>query len=162
MIKSKQSECCETSNWRLRTMLASDLAQVVAIEQSCYPHPWSVELFQRELDNPLAKLLVCCCQQEVLGYLCLWNIAGEVEIHNVATSPHWQRRGVAAFLMDAVTSYMVQHQVDRAFLEVRCGNETAISLYRKHLFRVTDRRKEYYSDGEDALLMCWQRDEESS
>jgi len=160
MIKNKQSECCEANSWRLRLMLPSDLSQVVAIEQSCYPHPWSIDLFQRELDNPLAQLFVCCWHNEVLGYLCLWDIAGEVEIHNVATSPSWQRRGVAAFLMQAVTSYMDQHQVDRAFLEVRCSNTSAISLYGKHLFRVTDRRKEYYSDGEDALLMCWQRDTE--
>ncbi|OQY22334.1 MAG: ribosomal-protein-alanine N-acetyltransferase [Desulfobacteraceae bacterium 4572_35.2] len=146
--------------WCLRQMTASDLPQVVAIERSCYPQPWSVDLFQREFDNPLAQLFVCACQDDVIGYLCLWNIAGEVEIHNVATSPQWQRKGVAALLMQALWDYIDKHQiVDRAFLEVRCSNHAAIHLYEKHLFRVTDCRKGYYSngDGEDALLMCWQR-----
>lgn len=143
--------------WSLRQMLISDLPQVVVIEKSCYPNPWSDDLFKRELENPLSQLLVCICQNEVLGYLCLWNIAGEVEIHNVATSPHWQRKGVAAFLMQGLWRYIDEHNIDQAFLEVRCSNVAAISLYEKHLFCVTDRRKGYYSDGEDALLMCWQR-----
>ncbi|OEU70338.1 MAG: ribosomal-protein-alanine N-acetyltransferase [Desulfuromonadales bacterium C00003068] len=143
--------------WCLRSMITSDLPQVVAIEQSCHPHPWSADLFQRELDNPLAHLFVCVCHDEVIGYLCLWNIAGEVEIHNVATSPDWQRKGVAALLMQGFWAYVDEHHIDQAFLEVRCNNVAAIHLYEKHLFRVTDRRKGYYSDGEDALLMCWQR-----
>ena len=143
--------------WYLRQMVTGDLSQVVAIEQACYPQPWSEDLFQRELDNPLAQLFVCVLQDEVIGYLCLWNIAGEVEIHNVATSPHWQRKGVAALLMQALWDYIDENRIDRAFLEVRCNNEAAINLYEKNLFHGTDLRKGYYSDGEDALLMCWQR-----
>lgn len=142
-------------------MVASDLVQVVAIEQSCYPQPWSMALFQRELDNPLAQLLVCVGHDQVVGYLCVWNVAGEVEIHNVATAPDWQRKGVAARLMAALWSYIDEQRIDRAFLEVRCTNQAAIKLYEKHLFHVTDQRKGYYVDGEDALLMCWQRNGES-
>jgi ribosomal-protein-alanine N-acetyltransferase len=38
-------------------------------------------------------------------------------------------------------------------LEVRTSNSTAISLYRQLGFVVTGRRKGYYENGEDALLM---------
>ena len=157
MIKNVQSNRSADIEWILRPMLVDDLLQVVAIEHSCYPQPWTAERFQRELNNPLARVFVCVCQSEVLGYLCLWDIAGEVEIHNVATNPNWQRRGVGAFLMQALTRFMDDQRIDHAFLEVRCSNEAAISLYEKHLFCVSDRRKRYYSDGEDALLMSWHR-----
>lgn len=145
-------------DWQLREMTEADLMSVVHIEQDCYPRPWSEVLFKRELDNPLSHLLLCTLSAEIVGYVCLWAVAGEVEIHNVATAPRWQRKGVAAYLMQAVQYYMDQHDIDGAFLEVRSGNVKAIALYEKCAFRVFDRRRSYYSDGEDALLMGWKRE----
>ena len=43
--------------------------------------------------------------------------------------------------------------MDKAFLEVREGNSSAILLYRSCGFKAAGRRKNYYSNGEDALLM---------
>lgn len=145
-------------DWQLCEMTEADLIQVVHIEQACYPQPWSEIIFKRELDNPLSHLFLCTSPDEVVGYVCLWDVAGEVEIHNVATAPHWQRKGVAAYLMRAVQSYMDQHGIDSAFLEVRRSNVKAIALYEKCAFRVLDCRRGYYAEGEDALLMGWQRD----
>lgn len=158
MIKNEQSQSYNRIAWSVRPMVSADLPQVLTIEQACYPQPWTVDLFNREFDNPLSQLLVCHLGDEILGYLCLWDIAGEVEIHNVATNPNWRRHGVADYLMDALMDYMGEKEIDRAFLEVRSRNNAAIALYEKYLFRVTDQRKGYYSDGEDALLMCWTRD----
>jgi ribosomal-protein-alanine N-acetyltransferase len=42
---------------------------------------------------------------------------------------------------------------ESAVLEVRAGNKAAISLYHKLGFAEVGKRKAYYSDGEDALLM---------
>ncbi|RQW76978.1 MAG: ribosomal-protein-alanine N-acetyltransferase, partial [Geobacter sp.] len=45
-------------------------------------------------------------------------------------------------------------------LEVRFSNITAISLYRSLGFTETGRRKSYYENGEDALLMEYIYDKE--
>lgn len=141
----------------LRTMTVDDLSEVTAIEQACYRQPWGPELFQRELDNPLAYVIVCVVEEAIAGYLCFWDIAAEVEIHNVATKPALRGKGVGQMLMDCVFRYIESHGVDSAFLEVRSSNHTAINLYKKYAFDVIDRRKQYYADGEDALLMEWRR-----
>lgn len=148
-------EC--TSLCKLRTMTADDLSEVTVIEQACYRQPWGAELFQRELDNPLAYVIVCVVAEEIAGYICFWDIAAEVEIHNVATKPALRGKGVGRALMDYLFRYIDFHGIDSAFLEVRSGNTTAIKLYEKFAFHSVDRRRNYYSDGEDALLMAWRR-----
>ncbi len=142
---------------KLRAMTAGDLSEITAIEQACYSQPWCVELFQRELDNPLAYAIVCLVEDEIAGYICFWDIAAEIEIHNVATKPVLRGKGVGRALMDCVFSYIDSHGIDSAFLEVRSSNTTAIKLYEKFAFLTIDKRRHYYSDGEDALLMEWRR-----
>lgn len=40
-------------------------------------------------------------------------------------------------------------------MEVRAGNAAAIAMYQQHLgFATVGRRRAYYADGEDALLMA--------
>jgi ribosomal-protein-alanine N-acetyltransferase len=39
-------------------------------------------------------------------------------------------------------------------LEVRKSNINALSLYRKEHFDITGERKNFYSDGETAIIMC--------
>lgn len=156
-LRSDDADENGRDDWHLREMSTADISQVLAIEQLNYPQPWSIELFKRELDNPFAYLLVCAMNKTVLGYVCFWAIAGEVEIHNVASHPEHQGCGVGSALMGAVFDFIDRHDVHSAFLEVRCGNDSAIHLYEKFAFKSTSTRKQYYADGEDALLMEWRR-----
>jgi len=139
----------------IRPMAISDLEQVVAVERLCHAHPWAVELFQRELANPVSSVDLLWFGETLAGFLCSWMVADELEILNVATAPACRRRGVAAALMRHVFARAREQGLESAFLEVRIGNIGAISLYRKFGFTVVSRRSRYYADGEDALLMQW-------
>lgn len=143
--------------WQLRDMVSADLPTVVAIEQQCHARPWTLDQFAGELANPLAHIHLCIVGAEIAGYLCFWDVCGEVEIHNVVTAPQWRRQGVAVFLMEHLRLYMQDQHLDCAFLEVRRSNYGAIALYENFLFQVTATRRGYYCDGEDALLMEWRR-----
>ncbi len=137
----------------LRPVEADDLAAVVKIEQGSHQHPWSRHLFERELANPLSRLWVVVAKEEIVGYLCVWVVADEAEIHNIATACHWQRRGVASFLMGELFHHVRDEGVERILLEVRVSNQAAIQLYQRWGFETSSCRKGYYQDGEDALLM---------
>lgn len=142
-----------TEDYVIRSMRHSDLARVVEIEKLCYSHPWSAELFQRELDNPLASMDLLWIEGELAGYLCSWMVSGELTILNVAVAPRFRRRGMAAALLRHVIEKNRSRGLDRVFLEVRVGNIGAIALYRSFGFRKMSVRKRYYPDGEDALVM---------
>lgn len=142
------------ADYAMRMMVAEDLPVVLEIEQHSHRHPWSRALFERELENHLATLLVAEDGGVVVGYLCVWLIAGEAEIHNVATARARQRQGVGSFLMAQLAQLLTTQQIEQVFLEVRVSNLAAIRLYEQCGFSTAARRKVYYHDGEDALVMA--------
>jgi len=109
-----------------------------------------------DLDTLLAidaAIDVAVMDQQVAGYLCSWLICGELQIQNLATSPPFRRRGVGQMLLNYVIERSCQQGLLSAWLEVREDNQAAIHLYLASGFEVQGRRKKYYQDGEDALLL---------
>lgn len=137
----------------IRLISASDLDAVLSIERDCYSHPWSLRQFSQELENPVASVLVCEIEGQVVGYICYWLIAGEMQILNLATSPQVRRAGIAAQLLAEAFKRCAESELFSAWLEVRAGNLAAITLYQRYGFKLNGSRKAYYPDGEDALLM---------
>jgi ribosomal-protein-alanine N-acetyltransferase len=137
----------------IRSMQRSDLESVVAVEQLSNPHPWSSDQFLSELDNRCSVIDLLCLDGEVAAFLCSWLVVDELQIHNVATHPEYRRRGLAVSLL---TRRINLARVDGAaisLLEVRAANCGAIRLYEQLGYRQNGRRRGYYSDGEDAVLM---------
>lgn len=143
-------------NVRLRPMTEADLLPVAALEQRCQPHPWSLQHFRDELNNPVAAVDLLLVDEILAGYLCFWLLAGELEILNLAVAPEYRRCGIATFLLCHGFARGRQQGLRRALLEVRRGNTGAIALYRNFGFVPVGHRPRYYADGEDAVLMEWQ------
>jgi [ribosomal protein S18]-alanine N-acetyltransferase len=137
----------------VRPLVEADLKAILAIENQCYPIPWTADHFRHELTNPVASLVGCDVDNSLSGYICYWLIAGEMEILNVAVDPLYQRRGIAGILIENAFHHCQSKGLDSAWLEVRAGNKAAIGLYEQFGFVVNGQRQRYYRDGEDALLM---------
>ncbi len=138
----------------IRSIVDADLDAIVAVEQECYPRPWTLLQFQQELDNPVATILLAEVAGKVVGYICYWLIAGEMQVLNIATAPQARRSGIAAKLLDyALNNSCSLGALSAVWLEVRAGNRGAIALYQRYGFVFNGERKNYYRDGEDALLM---------
>lgn len=143
----------DEKKYYIRSATKADLDRILAIERQCYPHPWTWDHFNQELTNSAASLDVCCCDGHLVGYHCHWLIAGEMQILNIAVAPGFRGQGIARALLEYAFSRQTQVGLERAWLEVRAGNRVAIKLYQSFGFTQQGRRKSYYSDGEDALLM---------
>ncbi|MBQ7792056.1 MAG: ribosomal protein S18-alanine N-acetyltransferase, partial [Clostridia bacterium] len=108
---------------------------------------------RKDLEN---KNAVYVCLEEdgkVIGYVGMWNISGEGNINNVAVLPDYRRKGYGRLLLSHLISYAKEHQLLLLTLEVRASNEGAIHLYESCGFEVVGRRKKYYDNCEDAILM---------
>ena len=140
-------------NYNIRIVAEPDLDAILRIEEGCYPLPWSFQQFVQELENPVASLLVCEVENEIVGYICYWLIADEMQILNLATAPQFRRKGVAAQLMTRAFSCCPPEQLSSVWLEVRAANRAAITLYQHYGFNKSGIRKAYYRDGEDAIVM---------
>ena len=139
--------------WQIRPMTPADLPAVLCIERQCQPDPWSEAMFLAELENPCSRVDLCTGEGRVVGYLCSWLISGELSILNLATAPQQQRQGIAARLLQHCLQRAEGLGLERAWLEVRAGNRPALALYQRFGFTAAGRRKKYYADGEDALVL---------
>ena len=139
----------------LHPMDAQTVAQVAALEQICFAHPWSLNALELELRNPLAVYFTALDSGgEVVGYAGMHCILGEGHITNLAVSPALRRRGIARALLGALLSYAGNQELYLLTLEVRASNTAAIALYSQLAFAPVGLRKGYYdAPKEDALIM---------
>jgi ribosomal-protein-alanine N-acetyltransferase len=137
----------------IRPLTPDDLRAVIEMEKMSQLRPWSESSFRGELRNPFSRLNVLRQGDEVAGYICYHILFEELFILNLVTAPCFRRQGVARRLLDAAISEARGDGVKKAFLEVRVSNLAATSLYASFGFQKSARRKKYYSDGEDGLVM---------
>ena len=136
-------------------MRVEDLEEVLQIERASFSMPWSRGAFAYEIErNRVARCWVMREEGRVVGYLCLWEVADELHITNVAVHPGWRRRGIGRTLLAHVLQDAGRRALSLVGLEVRPTNAEARALYESFGFRVVGRRRGYYYDtGEDALVM---------
>jgi len=135
-------------------MTAEDLDQVLAIEQKSFPHPWLRQHFMDELNSPHAfPLSAFDSAGRLLGYICPMQLLDEGHILDVAVDPDIRGAGVGRLLVQKVIDECRSNNGSFVSLEVRESNLSAIGLYRKMGFVEVGRRKRYYENGEDALMM---------
>src|SRR2546423_5780879 len=147
----------------IRRMTAADLEEVMVIERAAFRHPWSPELFRRELEHDWSTILVALepltsasgrGSERIVGFLIYWLVHDEVHVLNVAVAPEQRRKGVARMLMADTEKRAQQAGAALLTLEVRRSNQAALGLYREVDYRAVGVRPDYYVDeGEDAIVM---------
>ena len=136
-------------------MQSQDLDEVLAIERASFSMPWSRGAFLYELEeNRVARCFVVRDATRVVGYICLWEVADEMHVTNIAVHPEARRRGIGRLLLTSILAEARRQRTRIVLLEVRPSNIEARGLYESFGFRVVGRRRGYYYDtGEDALVM---------
>ncbi|PSB32628.1 ribosomal protein S18-alanine N-acetyltransferase [Stenomitos frigidus] len=106
------------------------------------------ELKTQNLKNPTPHA------SPLLGLGCYWAVLEEAHITMLAIDPTHQRQGLGQALLYALMASAHARGLERATLEVRISNQSALSLYQKFDFCEAGRRRRYYPDnGEDALVL---------
>ena len=131
-----------------------DLDSIMEIEQQSFDNPWQRQSMVEELNKDIARLLVCRepCGRYIVAFINYWLVADEIHLLNVATRSNWRRRGIALMLIEHAINEGRPLGATVITLEVRRTNIAAQQLYQGMGFRQVGVRKEYYDDGEDALL----------
>ena len=134
----------------LRKYELRDVEVIIDIENKTLHNSLGVDFYTRDLENPLANHYVYEFENKVIGFVSSYFDGEIIEILNYCIDPEYQSKGFGTKLMEEF--FKCQNAVS-AILEVRSSNEKAIGLYQKFDFKTIRIRKEYYSNGEDALFM---------
>ena len=129
------------------------LPVVLELDRICLGGLWTEAGYQREIDSPNSDLLVLQVPQQVIGLGCLWAIVDEAHITTLAIHPDYHRQRLGQLLLIQLSQQARDRKLTHATLEVRTSNHRALGLYQKFGFRTAGRRKKYYQDGEDALIL---------
>lgn len=144
----------ETTTVRLRMMALEDVAAVAALESGAHEDTWPATNFERELTaNPVARYVVLELGGTISGFAGLWIQADEGHIVNVVVRAGDRGRGYGQVLVLGLLHIALELRLTLATLEVREANTVARALYRDFGFWDVGKRKGYYSDGEDAVIM---------
>lgn len=131
------------------------LRQVLRIDHTVYPRPWSLGLYLGELSVTDGRsYLVARRGATVVGYAGLMVIAGDAHVTTVAVAPSQQHQGYATRLLVVLMREAIALGSQRVTLEVRASNRGAQALYSRFGFGPSGVRRAYYVDnGEDAVIM---------
>lgn len=140
----------------IRDMAAIDIPALVGLEKEIFPEsPWSAFQFREELAGAprTRKYLVASEAGRVIGYGGI-ALAGEVaDIHTIAVIPEYRKRGLATEILSQLEAWGIAKGAAALMLEMREGNQAALSLYEKRGYSVISRRNNYYGTGIHALIM---------
>ena len=145
---------------RLRRLSYSDLPSVISIERRSFPTPWSLAMFVLELSKPSGICLAAVDEDgRLAGYLVCSRYDTIWHLMNVAVDPERRRRGIATLLINRL--FEEGGAQSPYTLEVRVSNREAILMYERFGFRSAGTRRGYYHDnGEDAVIMWYERESE--
>lgn len=139
----------------IEPMKEDDLIEVVKIERDTFKDAWSERMFLSELrDNKgFSFFLSAKLSGRVIGYGGIWIAGNEAQLMNLAVSSDYRSKRVGTNLLCSLLNLVKRMGIEDVFLEVRASNLRAQKFYRRFGFAVIDRRKRYYPDKEDALVM---------
>ncbi|MGV3129656.1 ribosomal protein S18-alanine N-acetyltransferase [Staphylococcus sp. IVB6181] len=141
-------------NLNIRLMTLEDVPQVFDLERMCFnDSSWTIDAFYHEVEkNKFARYFVMEYNQEIIGYIGMWVVIDQAQITTVAITETMRGYGLGKLIIEYAMSYARQ-TCDVMSLEVRIENRPARHVYEALGFNYGGKRKNYYGEGEDALVM---------
>jgi len=140
-----------------------DISGIAEIEASLFKNQaWSLELIRSELERPENLFIVVKNDfLGVIGYIIIKVLLDEAEILRFGVKKENQGKGIGKGLLMVALDELRRRGVKKVFLEVSVDNIKAQRLYEKFEFKKIGERKDYYSPGKPAFVMCKILEEES-
>lgn len=137
----------------IRMVNPGDISQILAVENESFQHPYPVDIITFLYEKYRDTFLVVEQGGIILGYIAGISSWREGHIVSLAVLPPWRRKGIATTLVEELCCILKEKGKKRVKLEVRISNTAAIALYKTLGFEKQKIVKNYYENGEDAVLM---------
>lgn len=157
-----------TESFNVREFKSDDIRQVVHINKDTLPENYPDQFFLGLHYHAPKAFLVAEVGNEIVGYIMCRIERGissfgrlpvkKGHVVSVAVLDSHRHKGIGTALIKGGMDAMEEYGSSEFFLEVRKGNEEAVSVYETLGFSVRRVLRGYYRDGEDAYLMVCKAD----
>ncbi len=139
---------------KIENATSRDIEKIYNIELLCYKLPWPKEMLVLDyMFNGKSAYYVAKWMRNIVGFIGFWNEGEKLHIVNIAVHPDYRKRGIGTKLIDFAIKITKKSHKREVYLEVRKTNTVAQKLYKKFGFHITERKENYYTDGEEGFIM---------
>ena len=140
----------------LRKAHYSDINSIFGIEKDVFKEEnWSYNMIYSGISDIATNTYVIEELENIVAYCMVKIIDNEFEIINLAVAPLFQRKGRGKLILEFFLKQIPMNS--SVFLEVKKSNVAAINLYNSAGFQIINIRYNYYKDGSDAFVMCFNK-----
>lgn len=138
----------------IRRYNKDDIESIILLEKETLNTTLGDKLFL-DLNNSLSRNYVYYENNKLIAYISTSYDGDVIEIENFCVKENYQNKHIGTYLLSYVLEdiYKENKYVTSAILEVRESNSKAIHVYDKLGFKKINVRHNYYSNGEDAIVM---------
>lgn len=137
----------------IREFKRPDIKRVLEIETEAFKDPYPPSILI-DIYNLGAGFLVAQHDNIVVGYIIFWiRYEDEGHIISLAVDEKYRKKNMGRELVGYAIDIFTKCDVREIKLEVRIENKGARKFYKKIGFEEKKVLKNYYEDGEDAVIM---------
>ncbi|MDO4813513.1 MAG: ribosomal protein S18-alanine N-acetyltransferase [Gemella sp.] len=132
------------------------------IDRENFADPWSKEMFKQELEQANSEYYAIFNGEEIIGFCGGWYVVDEYQINKIVIDKKYQNKKLGSLFLLYIMQFYSERGAKRVTIEVRESNAAAIKVYERAGFKVVGKREKYYqNNGEDALVMIRNFENES-
>jgi ribosomal-protein-alanine N-acetyltransferase len=90
-----------THEWSIRLAQRRDVPDLLVIEESQFPEPWTKGMLIDEITNTETRRYTVAIEKKtIVGYLGVMFVIDELHVNTIGTLPGFEGRGIASALLD--------------------------------------------------------------
>ena len=140
------------SNLKITTDV--DIVDLEKLEKLCFEEDfYSKSLLEADLKLENRIQYFAFYNNELIGYINFEVVVDEINLLKICVLKEFRNFNIASILIEKMLEYKREKNLNKIFLEVDSKNLPAIKLYEKFNFKQENIRKNYYKNGDDALIL---------
>lgn len=129
-----------------------DLNEIFRMENAYFKKPWTLKQIKDSYNND-TNLILVLKHDEYSGFAIIAFIDTVCEIYRIAVDESIRKLGFGTRLLDHICTISREKNCSSIILEVNETNHSALHFYQKNSFQIIDKRKKYYNNTDNAIVM---------
>ena len=134
-------------------MTTNDLNEIASILSTEFDDFWNENIFRQELQNENSEYIVARLNNEIVGFAGIWISPVVIHITDIVVKKDKRNMKIGSNILEELIKLAETKERETLTLEVNEKNEIAQKLYLNYGFEKLGKRKKYYNNEDDAIIM---------
>lgn len=134
-------------------MTTNDLNEIASLLSTEFDDFWNENIFRQELQNENSEYIVARLNNEIVGFAGIWISPVDIHITDIVVKKDKRNMKIGSNILEELIKLAETKERETLTLEVNEKNEIAQKLYLNYGFEKLGKRKKYYNNEDDAIIM---------